>query len=228
MRTLYIPVPKWLLLGCTVILTLAMLVFLRVNFLNQQALTTMSPSLFGKIVVIDPGHVGWDPGMKGSSGSAEAQVNLEIAQKLANSCREAGATVIMTRENDQALGDTKAIDMANRVELTANTDIFISVHCNSYPGQHGAQVFYQKGNEEGKLLAESIQQSIIDKLANTDRVAMTHANSYLLKNIDGPAVICETGFLSDAQEEKLLLSDSYQWDMAWAIFSGLIDYLSGK
>ena len=132
--------------------------------------------------------------------------------------------MVMTRESDTALADTKTEDMKARAALTENIDMFISIHCNSFPNQRGAQVFFQNGNEEGQALAEAVQNSIKQQLGNTERTAMAHADSYLLKNISGPAIICETGFLSHHEEEKLLLDEGYQWSMAWAIFSGMAEY----
>lgn len=228
MKAAFIRLPRGLIMITIVLLFLAILFCVRAFIINNSAADAMAPALFGKSVVIDPGHGGWDPGMKGSSGSIEATVNLEIAQKLAEYCRQAGAFVSMTRETDNALGDTKAEDMAARVDLTeeADADIFISIHCNSFPGQRGAQVFYESGNEEGQALAEFIQSSIKEQLNNTERSAMAHADAYLLHQISGPAVICETGFLSHSEEEALLTDNEYQWDMAWAIFTGLVEYLN--
>ena len=96
-------------------------------------------------------------------------------------------------------------------------------HLDVYKRQ---QVFYESGNEEGQALAESIQASIKEQLNNTERSAMAHADAYLLHQISGPAVICETGFLSHSEEEALLTDNEYQWDMAWAIFTGLVEYLN--
>jgi N-acetylmuramoyl-L-alanine amidase len=227
MRTLFIRLPRPLLVLGIGIFFIAILCCLRFVLLEDEGRLVLAPSLFGKSVVIDPGHGGWDPGMNGKAGSREADINLEIALKLAEYCREAGAHVTMTRESDIALGASKKADMDQRVALSeaAVADIFISVHANSFPGQRGAQVFYQKNNKEGKALADMIQQAIRDQLQNTDRVALAHADAYLLRNIEGAAVICETGFLSHSEEEALLQDSSYQWDMAWAIFNGIINYL---
>ena len=110
-----------------------------------------------------------------------------------------------------------------------DADIFLSLHCNSYvssPSQHGSQVFYQKGNEEGQLLAETLQDSLVAELANTERVALPHRESYLLQNIERPAVICEMGFLSNSEEEALLLSSEYHWQLAWALYRGLFYFLT--
>lgn len=191
---------------------------------------TMTPALFGQSIVIDAGHGGYDPGVVGEQ-SVEKDINLAIAKALAEYCRSAGANVSMTRQSDTALGDSKTEDLSQRVALCeqAQADVFISLHCNSYvnsPSQHGAQIFYQSGNDKSRLLAESVQAQIAQQLANTDRSALTHPNSYLLKNIPCAAVICEMGFLSNNSEEDLLNSSDYQWDMAWSIFCGLADYLA--
>ena len=225
MHTLIVRLPRKIILPGIAVLALSLFFCLHLAF-SGDAVTAMAPAMLGKTIVIDPGHGGWDPGMKGVTGSIEAAVNLDISKKLATYCREAGAAVVMTRETDEALAKTKAEDMANRVALSQNADLFISVHCNSFPGQKGAQVFYEKSNEKGKRLAEAIQRGIREELNNTDRTAMAHADSYLLKNITCPAVICETGFLSHNEEEALLLDEDYQWKMAWAIFSGAVEFMT--
>lgn len=228
MKTAYIRMPGSLIAGIIFLIGLISIFTLRYFILGQQESYTLSPALFGRSVVIDVGHGGWDPGVSGINGSREADINLAIACKLAEYCRGAGAEVTMTRESDIALAMNKANDMAARVQISkdADADIFVSIHCNSYPGQHGAQVFYEKGNQEAKSLAESIQAQMAAHLANTDRQALPHTNAYLLKNIKAPAVICEVGFLSHPEEEKMLLDLDYQWELAWAIYSGLIEYLN--
>lgn len=230
MKTAFIRLPQPIVIFSITLLALALLLSLRFYLIQKDALATLSPALFGKSIVIDPGHGGWDPGMKGASGSLEADINLEIAHKLAEYCREAGATVNMTRESNMALATTKAEDMAKRVEIanTMDADIFISIHCNSYPGQSGAQVFYEKGNSQGKYLAEAIQENIRSQLNNSSRQALPHADAYLLHEISCAAVICEAGFLSNVEEESWLNDNTYQWDMAWAFYTGLVAYLADE
>ena len=190
-------------------------------------LQAMAPALFGQVILIDAGHGDYDPGVMGISGAREADINLAIAKKLEEYCRQGGMTVLMTRSSDAALADRKKEDMRRRVELAETADIFVSLHCNSYIGsskQHGAQVFYQKGNEAGQLLAEAVQTRLKEELGNTDRVALAHPDSYLLKNIDAPAIIAEMGFLSNQEEEALLQNESYQWQVAWSIYQALNDF----
>lgn len=199
---------------------------------REPARSVLAPALFGVSIVIDAGHGGADPGMVGSF-ILEKDINLSMARILAEYCRSAGAAVTLTREGDAALAEAKRQDMEERVGLTqaAEADIFISLHCNSFvsdPAQQGAQVFYAAGNGEGERLAKVLQQSLAERLGNTDRSALPHADSYLLKNIDTAAVIVEMGFLSNAREEELLASAAYQWELGWALFRGLADYLTAE
>lgn len=228
-RLTVLHLPHWplflvaLLMLCALLLTrsLAQSAWLR---------PVLAPALFGASLVIDPGHGGADPGMVGDD-SREAEINLAVAQALAEYCRSAGAAVTLTREGEEALAGGKREDMQARVELTAQAqaDVFLSLHCNSYvssPSQHGAQIFYRSGNDEAQLLAQIMQSSLQAELANTERTALTHPDSYLLKNIQGPAVIVEMGFLSNKEEEALLGTELYQWQMAWALYCGLVEYLT--
>ena len=212
------------------LLILALLLGLRSAAGRELMEPALAPALFGVSVVIDPGHGGADPGMVGGAAE-EKDVNLAVGRKLAEYCRAAGAAVTLTREEDSPLAERKRDDLQARVDLARQADIFISLHCNSFvadPDQHGAQVFYAAGNDEGQRLAETLQLSLCDRLGTTDRSALSHPDSYLLKNLEGPAVIVEMGFLSNGAEEAQLTAAAYQWDLAWALFCGLADYLAAE
>ena len=87
------------------------------------------------------------------------------------------------------------------------------------------QTFYKKESEEGKKLAELIQTSLNDAIQReNNRVAKTIDNIYIIKNVEIPTTIVECGFLSNPEEEKLLLEDEYQNKLAWGIYNGIIDY----
>ena len=98
----------------------------------------------------------------------EKEINLDIANKLCLFLEEAGADVYMTRPEGTALGETKSKDMKSRINIIEDSgaDIMVSVHQNSFPSQNvkGAQSFYFKESEDGKLLAECIQKSLIQAL----------------------------------------------------------------
>ncbi len=182
-----------------------------------------------KCIVIDPGHGGFDPGKVASDGVTEKSINLAIARKLQGFLEQGGALVMTTRAEDMALSENKRKDLKGRAEIanSENADMFISIHQNSFPksGAQGAQVFYYKGSENGKRLAESIQ-SRLKEVADMDNTRVAKANTayYVLKEIKIPSVIVECGFLSNSAEHDKLMDDEYQSKLAWAIYMGILDY----
>lgn len=187
-----------------------------------------------KVVVIDPGHGGEDPGKVSTEGVLEKDVNLAISGRLKSALEDAGYEVILTRENDNGLYDENAsnkkiTDMKKRCEIieNANADIVVSIHQNSFSQEsvHGAQVFYYEYSTEGKVLAEKIQSSI-KQIADSDngRAAKSNSTYYMLVHTPCPTVIVECGFLSNGQETKQLLSDDYQEKIAEAICAGVNMY----
>jgi len=190
--------------------------------------SVLSYQLAGKVVVVDAGHGGFDPGAVGYNGTLEKDLTLTMASRLANLLREGGAVVVETRTDDTALGNTKKEDMHRRVEISeeAGAGLFLTLQANSTPHHNvrGAQIFYARGNEDSKNLAVSIQTEIVRLLRNTDRVALPIDNIYVLKNQTIPAVVVEVGFISNAAEEKLLNDEAYQSRMVWAIYSGIVNY----
>ncbi|MGN0383776.1 MAG: N-acetylmuramoyl-L-alanine amidase [Eubacterium sp.] len=189
-------------------------------------------------VIIDAGHGGNDPGKIGVSGEVEKEINLQIAQKLKNVMEEKGFCVVMTRESDAGLYEStdsnkKRSDMAKRCEIinsqfeSDDNTICISIHQNSYTSQsiHGAQVFYYSKSESGKLMAELIQQSLIENVDPTNtRIAKANSDYYILTHTDCPSVIVECGFLSNYTEAGKLSDEDYQQQLAEAILQGVIDF----
>lgn len=188
-------------------------------------------SLSDKVIVIDPGHGGFDPGKLGVSGKNEKDLNLEIALKLRNYFESTGAVVVMTRTVDEELdgveGRHKGKDMQARREIARGGDILVSIHQNSFtqPSVHGAQSFYNPTSKDGKVLATLVQESIKEyaDLGNK-RVAKPNTNYYMLRRLEIPAVIVECGFLTNPEEENKLNSDEYQSKMAQAIYIGVLKY----
>lgn len=204
---------------------------------EEKNITAMSYVLANKIIVVDPGHGGRDPGKIGVSGVAEKEINLEVSKRLANVLGQMGATVLMTREADVDLSDNSASgwkskkqqDLSRRTDLANDNkaDLFISVHCNAYtsPREHGAQVFSQPGSEESKRLAECIQSEMTELLKNTTRKAK-QVDYFALRKTKMPATIVEIGFVTNHKEEEMLRDPLYQSKVAWSIAAGIIKYYS--
>lgn len=191
-----------------------------------------------KVVAIDSGHGGIDPGKIGVGGIYEKDINLAISVKLKKLLEQSGITVIMTRSDDNGLyneSDTnkKASDMKKRCSIIneSNADAVVSIHQNSYVSgeSRGAQVFYYKQSAEGKKLAGIIQRHIVNEADTTNkRVEKADSTYYLLLHTNVPAVIVECGFLSNPEEAGKLNSDSYQQKIAGSIYNGLMEYLTNQ
>ncbi|TYO93811.1 N-acetylmuramoyl-L-alanine amidase CwlD [Desulfallas thermosapovorans] len=208
------------------------------NNLENRRVATLSWSVANKVIVVDPGHGGIDPGSTGATGVLEKDITLAVSRKLSTVLGQGGAIVLMTRESDTDLSDAdggklitrKRQDLSRRVALAneRNADAFICVHVNSFksgPKEHGAQTFYQPGSEEGQRLAMAIQGELVRLLKNTTRRAKA-VDYYTTRNAKMPSVIVEIGFISNPGEEKLMCDEDYQAKLAYAIYSGLVKYFA--
>ncbi len=186
-------------------------------------------------IVIDAGHGGTDPGKIGINGKKEKDINLQIAKELKKKLEKEGIEVVMTRESDEGLYNSssrnkKVDDMKKRCKIIdeAKPVFTISIHQNSYPEEYvkGAQVFYYGQSQEGKELAEILQESMVQQLDKENhRTAKANESYYLLKKTESPTVIVECGFLSNSEEAKLLADKDYQKKVAEAIHTGIKKYL---
>lgn len=183
------------------------------------------------------GHGIPDEGAESSRGTTEAETNLKIALKLQNLLEQSGCIVILTRSDENAIYDIdsktlkqkKISDIRNRVKIgnESQADIFVSIHLNKIPQEQydGWQTFYKDGSLEGQKLATTIQKNLNDAIQKeNNRVSKTIDNIYIIKKVEIPTTIVECGFLSNPDEEKLLLEDEYQNKLAWGIYNGIIDY----
>ena len=187
-----------------------------------------------RIVVIDAGHGGIDAGVRGiNTDTKESDINLAISKYLRGYFSDAGFTVIMTRKTQGGLYGVstkgfKMRDMKKRKEIIeeSNADMVISVHQNfcPIPSRRGGTVFYDKDSESGKTLAASIQKSLNEMKESVKQSSPLVGDYYMLKCTQSPSVIVECGFLSNTEDEKLLVSESYQKSIAYAIFKGAVSY----
>lgn len=198
----------------------------------RQSVETIGLSTASKIIIIDPGHGGFDPGKKGINGENEKDINLKIALKLRDYLEQSGALVIMTRTTDDDADGMDGVkhkrkDMAERKKIADGGEMLVSIHQNSFtqPSVKGAQTFYNKKSEQGKLLADFIQKSI-KEYADKENRRETKSNNdyYVLKATNIPSVIVECGFLTNPEEEQKLNTDEYQNTMAWSIYLGIVRY----
>jgi len=190
-----------------------------------------------RVIVIDPGHGGPDPGAN-RGDVLEKDINLAIGLRLGSLLSNAGATVIYTRTTDTDLADQgdptlrtrKARDLSQRVKIAndAKADVYLSIHVNGASGSSwaGAQVFFNPNpNPDSRRLALAIQSAVSRVAENTRRMPLPLYDQYVLKYVTMPAVTIEVGFISNPREAMLLQDAAYQDKLAWAIYLGVLDFL---
>lgn len=190
--------------------------------------------LKNKVIYLDPGHGGLDPGAMYKSVK-EKDINLEISNTLKKLLEENGATVYLTRDGDYDLSvpntiNRKRSDLSRRSNIInkSECDMFLSIHLNaeSTGTWSGAQVFYDDINEENEKIAKIMQQLFKDNL-NTNRKYKESTDLYLQKRIKRPGVLVELGFLSNANDRYLLKQKFYQKKVSNIMMQGIIKYLNG-
>lgn len=213
-------------------------------FVSTNSVFTVSGNIKSESVtiIIDAGHGGIDGGAVGEDGTEEKDINLKIALLLDEILKENGIKTVLTRTEDvsihnkeaNTIREKKVSDLRNRMKLMEKTDnsLFVSIHQNSYtsPKYWGTQVFYSPDSEVSRLLAGSIQKSVIDLLQPDNKRVIKECGSevYLIYNAVRPAVLVECGFMTNADELEKLKTEDYQYKMAQAIAKGIIDYLEGS
>lgn len=204
---------------------------------HSQTTTDTIPSR-NYTIVIDAGHGGADPGSIGyKSKIKESVLNLKLSKMLKEKLEGSGINVVMTRKTEDSLAEGsggksfKKEDMALRKEIIKNVrpNMVISIHQNSYTNHslRGAQVFYDKTSEISKQIAESIQEEFMKTLDHSNK-SVSPGDYFMLKCTYAPSVIVECGFLSNEEEEKLLLNDEYQEKIVDSIYLGIIKFLQIK
>lgn len=208
---------------------------------NNNTVETAALPISNKVIVIDAGHGKPDEGAQSSNGTTEAETNLKIALKVQNLLEQSGATVVLTRSDENAIYDLdkntlkqkKISDIHNRVKIgnESSADIFVSIHLNKIPQEQywGWQCFFKQNDEKSTKLAKELQQNLNEAIQKDNkRVAMKIDNIYIIKHVEIPTSIVECGFLSNKEEEKLLLTDDYQNKLAWGIYNGILDYFANE
>ena len=194
-----------------------------------------------KTILIDPGHGGEDPGaVSAYSGFKEKEANLYISLKLKELLEVEGYKVIMTREEDKLeytpgltnVVKKRAQDLIRRKKLMdeAGADIVLSIHINKIAETQyfGAQAFSPKNSEKSMKLAQSIQKALKESVDPTNKREAIEKKEdiIILRNPKTVTVVVECGFLSNAAEEKKLITKEYQEKIAIAIKDGVLNYFS--
>ena len=184
----------------------------------------------GKIITIDPGHGGSDPGAVGDRGTLEKNITLEISKRLKKDLEKMGAIVHMTRSTDTEVAGPGASDVDElqaRINVAEKhrSDLFISVHINSSVNKKvgGFSTYYYPKTKYDAKVAKSIQDNLTENFGR-DNLGLREANFYVIKRCSMPATLLELCFISNKKEEKLMRGNWFQTKTAKLIAEGVERY----
>lgn len=190
---------------------------------------TSSQTLAKKVIVLDPGHGGMDNGAHVGNVN-EDELNLKISYAIKEELESRGATVYLTRSDDQDMtrrdyNYSKQDDMYLRALKIDEykPDLFLSIHLNSASSSAwGSQVFYYKKSSDGERLAKCIHEKM--KPVTGTRKNISSCGFYVLRATQSLGVLIECGFLSNANERGQLKNSRYHKKLAVAISDGIEEY----
>lgn len=186
--------------------------------------------LLGKVIVIDPGHGGKDPGTVFGE-IYEKDINLKISLELEKELSKLGATVLLTREGDYDLSEANAIwrkksDFDNRIKYIneSNADLYLSIHLNYLENSYysGIQIF---GTKENLEIAKTIQESLNKTLDSNREAKLIPTSTYMYGKLEPKGVLIECGFLSNEEERSKLITSEYQKKVAKEIATGVTEII---
>ena len=200
--------------------------------ISFQVISAKELPLFQKVIVVDAGHGGRDPGTR-YGNTLEKDLNLEIAKVLEKELLKQGAIVYMTRDEDEDLSKTsdyrkKRADLRRRVNFIEEkeSDLYLSIHLNWYKDYYygGAEILYNSINKNNKVLAANLKESLTNNNIKTRDLKTT--NLYMYRNTNVVGVLVECGFLSNKNDRYLLKTKWYQEKFSKALVEGVIKYFN--
>ncbi|MCR3956400.1 MAG: N-acetylmuramoyl-L-alanine amidase family protein [Gudongella sp.] len=180
-------------------------------------------------IVVDAGHGGKDPGAV-SGSTKEKDINLQTSYKLRDALLSQGFNVIMTRETDDF------IDLYSRPRIANenNADLFISLHANATLSTsiNGLEILYCPSYDSDKKIddqfpfAEFVYDSILEQTGRTGRGIIKRSELVVLRETEMPAILVETGYMTNPEELTLVVSDHYQNQVVQGIVNAVEQYFN--
>ncbi len=184
-----------------------------------------------KVIVIDAGHGGTDPGALGYNSAGkivarESEINLAISLLVGKKLEQSGIKVVYTRDSDEYIKLQERSELANNI----NCDLFVSIHCNSIENAsiNGTQVYYHPSSELGTILAENIYKKVVEMTGLSPKETQNGSHLYVIRTTASPAVLVEAAFISNESDRKYLLSTSGQEKIAEAIYQGIMGTIANN
>ncbi len=180
-------------------------------------------TLKGITIALDPGHGGNDRGTTGTRGTDEKNLTLQTAELLAGKLKDAGATVVMTRNSDTYVSLRKRTSIAHQ----EGADAFVSLHYDANPNRSitGFTTYYTQSAQQP--FAKAVNDGLSSTIDLTNRGTQP-ANYLVLRENRLPAVLIELGFLSNSSEERVLTSSYFREQASQGIYKGLLHYFDAQ
>ena len=176
----------------------------------------------GKVIMLDAGHGGYDPGAVNPYNSvAEKWINLAIVHRLKEKLEEDGATVRVTRIGDIFVGLAQRAAIAN----AARPDVFVSIHHNSTgnPITNGTETYYTHGNSRG--LAESLNFFMVKNMDTANR-GVRARNLAVTRLTQVPAILTEASFITSNAESSAFINLDRVEQETMGLQQGLLNYFA--
>ena len=207
------------------ILFLTIVLILSALLAPAQALAINQSPVTGKVIMLDAGHGGYDPGAVNPRTSvAEKWISLAVVHRLKDMLEADGAKVMWTRINDDFVGLSLRAAIANAIR----PDVFVSVHHNSSgsPVTNGTETYFTRANDSFGL-AESLNVNLVNNMQTADRGV--HARNLAVTRLtNGPAVLTEASFItSDAESNAFINLDRVEQE-ARGLQQGLLNYFAHR
>lgn len=204
------------------------------SHLNKEDLQKLST----KVIVIDPGHGGFDDGTTSKDNKLkEKEITLKISQYLESYLKDAGCKIIMTRTSDVAMkGATNEIeDLTKRTEIinNSNGNLMVSIHINSSedPKVNGVNAYVNCPSEHQREKRTQLSNNILKSVSDSGYWKTSNVledNLYILKHSNIPCTLVECGFITNDQDREKLEDDFYLQDLSARIGIGVIKYLKNE
>ena len=215
-----IPIQDSSTIDCLENLNATRLVLTVKNPVTQTQQQTTQKHVDKKVVVIDPGHGGSDPGAT-RANDQEKKLTIDIAHRVVKKLKDHGAVVYITRDDDTFVSLADRVDFSNN----KNPDLFVSIHINACEQEcvHGVETHYYK--DDSLDLAKYVHKSIMASSTQPNR-GVFKSRFYVIRHTTAPAILLELGFISNEAEREMLKDAHYQEKVAESITEGIINYLN--
>lgn len=203
-----------------------------IDIVDEPVAAPLTPPVIAKkdLIIIDPGHGGKDLGANSPKNPKYQEKNLTLSTSklLKYYLEQLGYAVQMTRNSDIFIELQDRASFANKRQPM----LFVSVHYNAAPNKNaeGIEVFYYRSdsNKERSSASKELAQLTLDHLIQETEAnsrGVKHGNFAVIRKTKMPAILVESGFLTNAAELKKIKTAAYQKKIAWGIAQGIDAYV---